>query len=77
MIFAPMINDDVNQPKHQAITLEKKMSQLLDIVADLIHQQKEVTSINRQLQWDLREAELRLKSLEAWRAEYRKKPQGE
>lgn len=72
-----MINDDVNQPKHQAITLEKKMSQLLDIVADLIHQQKEVTSINRQLQWDLREAELRLKSLEAWRADYRKKHQGE
>lgn len=72
-----MINDDVNQPKHQAITLEKKMSQLLDIVADLIHQQKEVASINRQLQWDLREAELRLKSLEAWRADYRKKHQGE
>ena len=72
-----MINDDVNQPKHQAITLEKKMSHLLDIVADLIHQQKEVTSINRQLQWDLREAELRLKSLEAWRADYRKKHQGE
>ena len=67
--------DDSTQP--QGIPLEKRFDQLLDIVDDLIHQQKQVTSINRQIQWDLREAELRLRSLEAWRAEYRKKHPGE
>jgi hypothetical protein len=69
-----MINDDT---QGNAFKQEQRFNHLLDIVADLIHQQKEVASINRQLQWDLREAELRLKSLEAWRADYRKKHQGE
>jgi hypothetical protein len=69
-----MINDDT---QGNAFRQEQRFNNLLDIVSDLIHQQKEVTSINRQLQWDLREAELRLKSLEAWRADYRKKHQGE
>ena len=63
--------DDTPQP--QGIPLQERFNQLLDVVADLIKHQKEVASINRQLQWDLREAELRLRTLEAWRAEYRRK----
>jgi hypothetical protein len=63
--------DDTQQP--QGIPLQERFNQLLDMVADLIKHQKEVASINRQLQWDLREAELRLRTLEAWRAEYRRK----
>ena len=69
-----MIND---LPQPQGIPIEQRFDWLLDIVADLIHQQKEVASINRQLQWDLREAELRLRCIEAWRVEYRKKHPGE
>ena len=69
-----MIGDSI-QP--QGIPIEKRFDHLLDIVTDLIHQQKEVASINRQLQWDLREAELRLRCIEAWRVEYRKKHPGE
>jgi hypothetical protein len=68
-----MINDDANQPKPQAYSLEKRLSQVLDVVSDLIHHQKDLASINRQLQWDLREAELRIKTLEAWRIAYRNK----
>lgn len=63
--------DDSTQPN--GIPLQQRFNQILDVVADLIHQQKELASINRQLQWDLREAELRLRTLEAWRAEYRRK----
>jgi hypothetical protein len=63
--------DDSTQPP--AIPLQERFNQLLDVVADLIKHQKEVASINRQLQWDMREAELRLRTLEAWRAEYRRK----
>ena len=63
--------DDSHQPN--GMPLQQRFHQLLDVVADLIHQQKELASINRQLQWDLREAELRLRSLEAWRSDYRRK----
>jgi hypothetical protein len=65
-----MIND---LPQPQGIPLEQRFNQVLDIVANLIHQQKELASINRQLQWDLREAELRLRCIETWRADYRRK----